>query len=241
MTQNAKQEQMVIALGSEIGIPFRVWHEEKQQWIKCESDNPIRDRDVPRPTHRTVLVNAPMGGCRSVRIPIPPESPVVRSVESLQDMLHYYRREGLQLAVEDAEGGEPVRILAIRFVGKQVPAFIPTVYEHDTTAATEEELADYHRRISSSPGVSEDFPWYASSCWNDFVGGSTELWLPEQQQWIRAAELEYPRCLPHEGKFLTMEKSTAMAGSCRRRTAACCSTGFPSFMKWCWSDPAPST
>lgn len=212
MKQNAKQEQMVIALGSEIGLPYQVWHEEKQQWIKCESDNPIRDRDVPRPTHRTVLENAPMGGCRSVRIPIPPESPVVKSVEQLQDMLHYYRREGLQLAVEDAEGGEPVRILAIRFVGKQVPAFIPTVYEHDTTAATEEELADYHRRISASPGVSEDFPWYASSCWNDFVGGSTELWLPEQQQWVRAAELEYPRCLPHEGKFLTMEQEHGYGG-----------------------------
>ena len=212
MKQDANKEQMVITLGSEIGLPFQVWHEEKQQWIKCESNDPIRDRDVPRPTHRTVLENAPMGGCRSVRIPIPPESPVVKSVDQLRDMLRSHRREGLQLAVEDAEGGEPVRILEIRFIGEQQPAYIPTVYEHDTTNASEEELEDYRRRISASPGVSDDFPWYASSCWNDFVGGSTELWLPEQQQWVRAEALEYPRCLPHDGKYLTMEQEHGYGG-----------------------------
>ena len=70
-----KEEQMVIALGSEIGLPFQVWHDEKQQWFKSESNEPIRDRNIPRPTYRTVLVNAPKGGCRSERIPIPPESP----------------------------------------------------------------------------------------------------------------------------------------------------------------------
>ena len=53
---------MVIALGSEIGLPFQVWHDEKQQWFKSESDTPIRDRDIPRPTYRMVLVNAPKGG-----------------------------------------------------------------------------------------------------------------------------------------------------------------------------------
>lgn len=100
---------MVIALGSEIGLPFQVWNAEKQRWFKSESNEPIRDRDIPRPTYRTVLVNAPKGGCRSERIPIPAESPVVRSVEHLQDLLRDHKREGLQLAVEDAEGGEPVR------------------------------------------------------------------------------------------------------------------------------------
>lgn len=227
MKPSAKQEQMVIALGSEIGLPFQVWHEEKQQWIKCESDTPIRDRDMPRPTHRTALVNAPMGGCRSVRIPIPPESPVVRSVEHLLDMLRSYRNEGLQLAVEDAAGGEPVRIVEIRFVGKQVPAYIPAMYEHDTTNATAEELAAYRRRISASPGVSDDFAWYASSCWNDFEGGSTELWLPEQQQWVRAEALEYPRCLPHNGKYLTMEQEHGYGGLVAQKDGSVLFDWFP--------------
>ena len=80
MKQDTQQEQMVIYLGSEIGIPFRVWHAEKQEWIKCESSDPIRDRNVPRPTYRTVLVHVPNKGTRSERIPIPPESPVVRSI-----------------------------------------------------------------------------------------------------------------------------------------------------------------
>ena len=53
---------MVIALGSEIGLPFQVWDAEKQRWFKSESNEPIRDRDIPRPTYRTVLVNAPKGG-----------------------------------------------------------------------------------------------------------------------------------------------------------------------------------
>ena len=216
MKQDANKEQMVITLGSEIGLPFQVWHEEKQQWIKCESNNPIRDRDIPRPTYRTVLVNAPKGGCRSERIPIPPESPVVRSVEHLQDLLRDHKREGLQLAVEDAEGGEPVRIVSIRLIGEQKPAYIPSLYEHDTAAATEEELEDYRRRMSASPGVSDDFPWYSSSYWNDFVGGSTELWLPEQQQWVRADALEYPRCLPHNGKFVTMEREHGYGGHVRQ-------------------------
>lgn len=216
MKQNAKQEQMVIALGSEIGIPFQVWHDEKQQWFKSESNEPIRDRDKPRPTYRTVLVAAPKGGCRSEQIPIPPESPVVRSVEHLQNLLRHHRREGLQLAVEDAEGGEPVRIVSIRSIGEQKPAYIPTLYEHDTSAATEEELEDYRRRISASPGVSDDFPWYSGAYWNDFVGGSTELWLPEQQQWVQADALEYPRCLPHNGKFVTMEREHGYGGHVRQ-------------------------
>ena len=115
---------MVIALGSEIGLPFQVWHDEKQQWFKSESDTPIRDRDVPRPIYRTVLVRAPKGGCRSEQIPIPPESPVVRSVEYLKNLLRNHKHEGIQLAVEDAEGGEPVRIVSIRSIGEQKPANI---------------------------------------------------------------------------------------------------------------------
>ena len=93
MKQNTQQKQMVIHLGSEIGIPFRVWHAEKQEWIKCESTDPIRDRNVPRPSYRTVLIHVPMAGTRSERIPIPPESPVIRSVECLQDLMSRYRKK----------------------------------------------------------------------------------------------------------------------------------------------------
>ena len=214
MEQN--EEQMIISLGSEIGLSFQVWNDEKQQWFKSESDDPIRDRNMPRPTYHTVLVRAPKGGCRSERIPIPPESPVVRNVEHLKNLLRDHRSKGLQLAVEDAESGEPVRIVSIRSLGEQKPAYIPTLYEHDTSAATEEELEDYRRRISASPGVSEDFPWFSSAYWNYFVGGSTELWLPEQQQWVRADTLEYPRCLPHEGKFMTMEREHGYGGHVRQ-------------------------
>lgn len=227
MKQNSQQEQMVIYLGSEIGLPFRVWHAEKQEWIKCESTDPIRDRDVPRPTYRTVLVHVPNKGTRSERIPIPPESPVVRSVEHLQNLLSSHRRDGLQLAVEDAETGEPVRIVAIRSINKQQPAYIPTVYEHDTTGATAEELEDYCRRISASPGVSDDFPWYASAYWNDFVGGSTELWLPEQQQWLRADALEYPRSLPHGGNYLTTEREHGYGGHVRLADGSLLFDWFP--------------
>lgn len=73
MEQN--KEQMIIALGSEIGLPFQVWHDEKQQWFKSESNTPICDRDKPRPTYHTVLVRAPKGGLpqradpHSARIP----------------------------------------------------------------------------------------------------------------------------------------------------------------------------
>lgn len=227
MKQHTKNEQMVISLGSEIGIPFRVWHAENQQWIKCESTDPIRDRDVPRPTYRTVLVHVPNKGTRSERIPIPPELPVVRRVEYLHDLLQTYRKDGLQLAVEDAESGEPVRILSIRSVGKQMPAYLPTVYEHDTTTATAEEQEAYHRKISASPGVRDDFPWYANSLWNDFVGGSTELWLPEQQQWVRADALEYPRCLPHGGNYLTMEREHGYGGHVRQADGSLLFDWFP--------------
>ena len=216
MKQDTQQEQMVIYLGSEIGIPFRVWHAEKQEWIKNESTDPIRDRDVPRPSYRTVLVHVPNKGTRSERIPIPPESPVVRSVEQLHNLLRSHRRDGLQLAVEDAESGEPVRIVAIRSINEQQPAYIPAVYEHDTSTATEEELEAYRRRISVSPGVSEDFPWFSSAYWNYFVSGSTELWMSELQQWVRADALEYPRCLPHGGKFMTMEREHGYGGHVRQ-------------------------
>ena len=207
---------MVISLGCKIGIPYLVWHAEKQQWIKCESTDPIRDRNAPRPTYHTVLVHVPNKGTRSERIPIPPESPVVRSVECLQNMLWHHRHEGLQLAVEDAVSGEPVRIVEIRTIGKQLPAYLPTVYEHDTTAATAEELQNYRRKISASPLVSEDFPWISDAYWNDFVGGSTELWLPEQQQWMRADALEYPRCMPHGGNYLTTEREHGYGGHVRQ-------------------------
>ena len=221
------KKHMVISLGSEIGIPFRVWHAEKQEWIKNESTAPIRDRDVPRPTYRTVLVHIPNKGTRSERLPIPSESPVVRSVEHLQNLLHTYRKEGLQLAVEDAVSGEPVRIVTIRNINKQQPAYIPTLYEHDTTAATEEELETYRRKISVSPGVSDDFPWYASSYWNDFVGGSTELWLPEQQQWQRADALEYPHCRPHGDKFLTTEREHGYGGHVQQADGSLLFDWFP--------------
>ena len=227
MKHNTQQEQMIFSLGSEIGIPYLVWHAEKQQWIKCESSDPIRDRNVPRPTYRTVLVHIPNKGTRSERIPIPPESPVVQSMEFLNNILRHHSREGLQLAVEDAESGEPVRIVSLRSLGEQQPAYIPTVHDHDTTAATQDELEDYHRRISESPEVSEDFPWIASAYWNDFMGGSTELWLPEQQQWVRADALEYPRCLPHGGKFLTMEREHGYGGHVRQADGSLHFDWFP--------------
>lgn len=218
---------MVIYLGSEIGIPFRVWHAEKQEWIKTESTDPIRDRDVTRPTYRTVLVHVPNKGTRSERIPIPPESPVVRSVEHLHNLLRSHRRDGLQLAVEDAESGEPVRIVTIRSINEQLPAYIPTVYEHDTSTTTAEELEAYHCKISASPTVSDDFPWFASEYWNNFVGGSTELWLPEQQQWVRADALEYPRCLPLGGKHLTMEREHGYGGHVRKPDGSLLFDWFP--------------
>ncbi|MBQ4635678.1 MAG: hypothetical protein IJB64_04505 [Akkermansia sp.] len=37
MKQHTQNVQMVIYLGSEIGIPFRVWHEEKQQWLRADA------------------------------------------------------------------------------------------------------------------------------------------------------------------------------------------------------------
>lgn len=227
MKQNTQQEQMVIYLGSEIGLPFQVWHAEKQEWIKCESTDPIRDRNVPRPTYRTVLIHVPNKGTRSELIPIPPESPVVRSVEHLQNLLSSHRRDGLQLTVEDAESGEPVRIVAIRSINKQQPAYIPTMYDNDTTAATEEELEAYRRKISASPAVSDDFPWFASSFWNDFVGGSTELWLPEQQQWLRADALEYPRCQPHGGHYVTTEREHGYGGHVRQADGSLHFDWFP--------------
>lgn len=227
MKQNIKQEQMVISLGSKIGIPYLVWHAEKQQWFKCESNDPIHDRDVPRPTYRTALVHVPNKGTRSERIPIPPESPVVRSVEYLKDLLYSYRHDGLQLAVEDAETGAPVRIVEIRAIGKQLPAYIPTVNEHNTTDATEEELAAHHRKISASPEVSDDFPWIASAYWNDFMGASTALWLPEQQQWMRTDALEYPRCLPLSGKFLATERELGYGGQARQANGSLHFDWFP--------------
>lgn len=38
---------MIIALGREIGFPFQVWDAEKQQRFKCESNEPIRELDIP--------------------------------------------------------------------------------------------------------------------------------------------------------------------------------------------------
>ena len=174
MKQNTKQGQMVIHLGREIGIPFRVWHAEKQEWIKNESTAPILYRYVPRPTYHTVLVHVPNKGTRSEHIPIPPESPVVRSAEYLQNL-----------------------------------------------------LSRHHLKISASPEVSDDFPWIASAYWNDFVGGSTELWLPEQQQWVRADALEYPRCLPHSGKFLATERELGYGGEARQANGSLHFDWFP--------------
>lgn len=42
---------MVIALGSEIGIPFQVWHDEKQQWFKSESYDPLYEIAIFRAPH----------------------------------------------------------------------------------------------------------------------------------------------------------------------------------------------
>ena len=227
MKHSPNKEHMVISLGCKIGIPHLVWHAEKQQWIKCESTDPIRDRNAPRPTYHTVLVHVPNKGTRSERIPIPPESPVVRSVEYLKDLLHSYRHDGLQLAVEDAETGAPVRIVEIRAIGKQLPAYIPTMNEHNTTDATEEELAAYHRKISDSPLVSGDFLWISDAYWNNFVGDNTELWLPEQQQWLRADALEYPRSLPHVGNYLTTEREHGYGGHVRQADGSLLFDWFP--------------
>ena len=49
MEQN--EEKMVIALGSEIGLPFQVWHDEKQQWFKSESNEPIRSISEQKPAN----------------------------------------------------------------------------------------------------------------------------------------------------------------------------------------------
>lgn len=204
-THNTPQEQKQISiqLGSHSRIAFQVWDEERGRWFKSESLAPLSDRDILRPKQKYILERAAMGGCRSRLVEIPEDAPVFRNMEQLSSLI--WHNKGLILGVETTHGSI-VRIRKLSAIHHQLPAYIPALYAESTTNADEKDLEEYRRRITQSPEVSEDFPWYSDNFWNGFVGGNTELWIPASGKWMKAKELEFPVCATHSYGFLTMEQ-----------------------------------
>lgn len=211
-TQNTPQEQKQISiqLGSHSRIAFQVWDEERGRWFKSESLAPLSDRDIPRPKQKYILERAAMGGCRSRLVEIPEDAPVFRNMEQLSSLI--WHNKGLILGVETTHGSI-VRIRELSAIHHQLPAYIPALYAESTTNADEKALEEYRRRITQSPEVSEDFPWYSDNFWNGFVGGDTELWLSGSEKWVKAGALEFPVCAKLENGFLTMEREHGYGGA----------------------------
>ena len=204
-THNTPQEQkqVSIQLGSHSRIAFQVWDEERGRWFKSESSAPLRDRDIPRPTQKRILEPAPKGGWRTRMEEIPEDAPVYRNMEHLCRLLQHNKE--LVLGVETTVGNI-VRICGLSAIHHQLPAYIPALYAESTAGADAKAMEEYRRRITQSPEVSEDFPWYADQFWNGFVGGDTELWIPASGKWMKAKELEFPACAEYRYGFLTMEQ-----------------------------------
>ncbi len=208
-TQN-EQKQLSIQLGSHSRIAFQVWDEERGKWFKSESLNPMKNRDQPRATQKYIMERAPLGGWRSRLVEIPEHAPVYRNMEYLCGLLQ--RNTGLVLGVETANGGI-VRIRELHAIHHQLPAYIPTLYAETTANADEHALEQYRKKITQSPPVSDDFPWYSDNFWNAFVGADAELWLPNSNRWAKAGELEFPNSVSYNNGFLTMEREHGYGGA----------------------------
>lgn len=225
---------MVIHLGSQIRLAYQWWDEERKVWFKSESFNPLQDRDKERPKFHTVLVQVPNKGWRSEQIPIKDDEPVMRNVEDIRRILR--DNKNLQLGIETHDG-KVVRVLSLEEISHQCPAFIPAFYDEDRSNDDEEIIANYRSHITSSPPACRDFPWYAENYWHRFMGGDTEVRIPNSEEWLQVDTLEFPRCIPCGDGFVTMEQEHGYGDSTVNEDGTVRFDYFPPLYKLVLAEP----